>query len=164
MFTSLEALTYGHVAISLAAIAAGFVVAIGMARGRRLDGWTAAFLATTILTSVTGFFFPFRGVTPGIVFGVVSLILLAVALYARHAGGLAGINRGLYVVTAMVAFYLNFVVLIVQSFQKVPALHALAPTQSEAPFLAAQVVALAGFLFLGYRALVGFRPPVAPAA
>ncbi|WP_165223906.1 hypothetical protein [Aquisphaera insulae] len=161
---SLEALTFGHVAISLAAIAAGFVVAFGMMTGRRLDRWTAFFLATTIATSVTGFLFPFKGITPGIVFGVLSLILLAAALYARYARGLIGAHRGLYVVTAMLAFYLNFIVLIVQSFQKVPALKALAPTQSEAPFLAVQLLALAGFLFMGYRSLVGFRAPAAQAA
>ena len=121
----IETFTFIHVAISLLAIASGFIVVFGLISAKRLDGWTAFFLATTILTSVTGFGFPIVGVTPGIVLGVISLVVLAVALYARYARHLAGIWRPIYVITAVIALYLNFFVLIVQSFQKVPALKAL---------------------------------------
>ena len=127
----LKTSTIIHVAIRLLAIASGFVVVFGLIAGRRLNLWTAFFLATTIATSVTGFGFPIHGVTPGIVLGVVSLVVLAIALYARYVGQLAGAWRPVYVITAVIALYLNFFVLIVQSFQKVSALKAMAPTQSE---------------------------------
>ena len=119
--SALPAFTALHVAISLAAIASGFVVLFGMIAGKRLDRWTAFFLGTTVLTSVTGFGFPIRGMTPGIAFGIISLVVLAAAIYARYPRHLAGLWRPVYVVGAMFAFYLNFVVLIVQSFQKVRA-------------------------------------------
>jgi hypothetical protein len=153
----IKTFTIIHVAISLVAIASGFIVVFGLISAKRLDGWTAFFLATTILTSVTGFGFPIVGVTPGIVLGVISLVVLAVALYARYARHLAGIWRPIFVITAVIALYLNFFVLIVQSFQKVPALKALAPTQSELPFAIAQLVALAAFINLGYLATTRFR-------
>ncbi|HEY2157705.1 MAG TPA: hypothetical protein VGH33_18895 [Isosphaeraceae bacterium] len=160
----LTILTNVHVAISLVAIASGFVVLFGMLTGKRLDGWTAFFLATTVATSVTGFFFPIHGVTPGIVIGIISLAVLAVAIYARYARHLAGAWRRVYVITATVALYLNVFVLIVQSFQKVPALKALAPTQSEPPFVVAQVVALVAFVVLGSLAAIRFRDEPATAA
>jgi hypothetical protein len=153
----IKTFTIIHVAISLVAIASGFIVVFGLISAKRLDGWTAFFLATTILTSVTGFGFPIVGVTPGIVLGVISLVVLAVALYARYARHLTGIWRPIFVITAVIAFYLNFFVLIVQSFQKVPTLKALAPTQSELPFAIAQLVALAAFINLGYLATTRFR-------
>jgi hypothetical protein len=153
----MEMYTLIHVIISLLAIASGFGVLFGLITGQRLDVWTAFFLATTILTSVTGFGFPLTGVTPGIVLGVISLVVLAVALYARYARHLAGVWRPAYVITAVIALYLNFLVLIVQSFQKVPALKALAPTQSESPFLITQIVALAAFIGLGFLATTRFR-------
>jgi hypothetical protein len=153
----LKTFTLIHVAISLVAIASGLVVLFGMIAGKRLDAWTAFFLATTIATSVTGFLFPFHGVTPGIVLGVISMVVLAVALYARYGGHLAGVWRLAYVITAVMALYLNVFVLIVQSFQKVPALAALAPTQSEPPFAIAQGIALAAFIALGILAGKKFR-------
>jgi hypothetical protein len=153
----IKTFTIIHVAISLVAIASGFIVVFGLISAKRLDGWTAFFLATTILTSVTGFGFPIVGVTPGIVLGVISLVVLALALYARYARHLAGIWRPIFVITAVIALYLNFFVLIVQSFQKVPALKALAPTQSELPFAIAQLVALGAFINLGYLATTRFR-------
>jgi hypothetical protein len=153
----IKTFTIIHVAISLVAIASGFIVVFGLISAKRLDGWTAFFLATTILTSVTGFGFPIVGVTPGIVLGVISLVVLAVALYARYARHLAGIWRPIFVITAVIALYLNFFVLIVQSFQKVPALKALAPTQSELPFAIAQLVALVAFINLGYLATTRLR-------
>jgi hypothetical protein len=153
----MELYTLIHFIISLLAITSGFGVVFGLIAGMRLDVWTAFFLATTVLTSATGFGFPISGVTPGIVLGVISLVVLAVAIYARYIRLLAGIWRPAYVITAVIALYLNFLVLIVQSFQKVPALKALAPTQSEPPFLIAQLVALAAFIGLGYLATTRFR-------
>lgn len=149
-----QALTIVHVAISLVGIASGFVVAYGLLTAKRLDAWTALFLATTVLTSVTGFLFPFEKFTPGLAFGVISLILLPVAIVARYRFRLAGRWRTAYVITAMTAQYLNVFVLIVQSFQKIPALHALAPTQSEPPFAVAQLITLVAFIaitYLGWR-------------
>ena len=146
-----------HVVISLIAIFAGFIVALGLLMAKRLDGWTALFLVTTVATSVTGFFFPFHGFTPAIGVGIVSLVVLAVAIFARYGRQLTGAWRWIYVVTAMLALYLNFFVLIAQSFQKVPALKALAPTQSEPPFLVAQLVAFALFVVLTIVAVIKFR-------
>ena len=141
-----------HVAISLLAIASGFVVLFGLIQGKPLDRWTAFFLATTVATSVTGFGFPISGFTPGIGIGIVSLLVLALAIYARYARHLTGGWRRVYAIGATIAQYLNFLVLIVQSFQKVPTLKALAPTQSEPPFLVAQVTAMIAFIALGYLA------------
>ncbi len=146
-----------HVAISLAAIASGFIVLFGMIANRRLDGWTACFLATTAATSVTGFGFPIRGMTPGLALGIISLAVLAAVIYARYARHLVGNWRRVYVIGAVFAFYLNFVVLIVQSFQKVPPLRALAPNQNEPAFLAAQVVSMVAFIVLGTLAVKKFR-------
>ena len=153
----IKTFTLIHVAISLLGIASGFIVVIGLIASRRLNGWTAFFLATTIATSVTGFGFPISGLTPGIVIGVISLFVLAIAVYARYVGRLAGTWRLTYIITAVIALYLNFFVLIVQSFLKVPALHALAPTGSELPFAIAQGVALTGFIILGVLASKRFR-------
>ena len=155
---SIENFTILHTVISLVAIASGLIVLAAMLRGHRPSGWTALFLVTTVLTSVTGFMFPFAGVTPGIVFGVISIVVLAIALAALYVRRLNGSWRWIYVVTALVALYLNVFVLIVQAFQKVAALRALAPTQSEPPFLIAQGLALALFLILGAMAVVKFRP------
>ena len=146
-----------HVAISLVGIATGFVVMYGMLNGRRLDRWTAVFLATTVATSVTGFGFPFKGITPGIVLGVLSLIALAIALYARYPRRLEGHWRSTYVIASIVAQYFNVFVLIVQSFQKVAPLHALAPTQSEPPFAIVQGVNLIAFVVLGILCVRKFR-------
>ncbi len=146
-----------HVLLSLIGIGAGFVVMFGMLTGRRLDGWTKVFLATTVATSVTGFGFPFQGITPGIVLGVLSLIALAVALYAYYVRRLEGRWRPVYVITALLAQYLNVFVLIVQSFLKVSALHALAPTQSEPPFAIAQGVNLVAFVVLIVLCVRRFR-------
>ncbi|HET6326291.1 MAG TPA: hypothetical protein VFG04_16555 [Planctomycetaceae bacterium] len=153
----LPTFTIIHVAISLAAIASGFIVVFGMIANKRLDGWNAFFLATTVATSVTGFGFPIKGMTPGIAFGIISLVILAPVIYARYSRRLAGVWRLVYIIGAVFAFYLNFVVLIVQSFQKVPSLKALAPTQSEPPFLVTQVVALVAFIVLGTLAVRKFR-------
>jgi hypothetical protein len=156
--SALPAFTIIHVAISLAAIASGFVVLFGMIANKSLKGWTVFFLTTTVATSVTGFGFPIKGMTPGLAFGIISLVILAPTIYALYGRHLAGGWRLIYVIGAAVAFYLNFVVLIVQSFQKVPALHALAPQQNEPPFLITQIVAMVVFLVLGFLTFKWFRP------
>jgi len=125
----MKTFTLIHVVISLVAILSGFAVLFGLLIAKRLDGWTGLFLAATVATSVTGFFFPFHGITPAIVTGIVSLVVLAVAIFARYARHLVGAWRKTYVMSAVLALYLNVFVLIVQSFQKVPALKDLAPTQ-----------------------------------
>ena len=155
---SIQAFTIIHVVITLVAIASGFVVLFGMLRSQRMRGWTALFLLTTVLSSVTGFLFPIHGFTPAIGVGIISCLLLALALVGLYGKHLVGGWRWIYVACALSAFYLNVFVLIVQSFQKVPPLHALAPTQSEPPFLVAQAVALAAFIVLGIIAAFRFRP------
>jgi hypothetical protein len=157
MIFDMTTFTIVHVAISLVAIGSGFIVLFGLISAKRLDGWTAFFLATTVATSATGFLFPITHFTPGLALGAISLVVLAVAVYARYGRDLIGIWRPVYVITAVIALYLNFLVLIVQSFQKVPALKALAPTQSESPFVITQLIALAAFLALGLLAAVRFR-------
>ena len=147
-----------HVVISLIGILSGFVVVGGMIAARRLEGWTAVFLATTAATSITGFGFPFDHVLPSHIVGVISLVVLAAAILARYAGGLTGVSGPIYVVGAVVALYLNVFVLIVQAFRRVPALAALAPTQSEPPFLVAQLVVMAFFIVLGIAAVRNRQP------
>jgi hypothetical protein len=146
-----------HVLISLVGIASGLVVLYGMIGGKRLDGMTALFLTTTVLTSVTGFGFPNDHITPGIKVGILSLVVLAIAIVARYALHLAGGWRTTYVITAMIALYFNCFVLVVQSFEKISALKALAPTQKEPPFAIAQGVVLIAFIVLTIYAVKGFR-------
>ncbi len=154
---SLSTFTLLPVIISLAGIGTGFIVMYGLLNGQRLDGWTAIFLTTTVLTSVTGFMFPFEGLKPSYIVGALSLVVLAVAIWARYGGRLAGASRWIYVVTAAVALYLNCFVAVVQAFAKIPALRALAPTQTEPPFLVAQTLVLAIFVWLTYRAAKRFQ-------
>lgn len=153
-----------HVLISLVAIMAGFVIACGMLKAQRRDGWTKLFLATTALTSVTGFLFPFQGITPALVFGVVSLGLLGVAVHARYSRQLAGAWGPTYVVTTLSALYLNVFVLVVQSFQKIPVLRAVAPQRNEPPFAIAQSLLLIAFITLGVVAVRRFRREPAASA
>lgn len=150
--------TIVHVIISLVGIFTGLIVLFGMLAGKRLDGWTKWFLITTVLTSVTGFFFPFHGFTPAIGVGIISLLVLAIAIFARYSRHLAGPWRWIYVITAVVALYFNVFVLVVQSFLKIPALHAMAPTQTEQPFKIAQLVVLGLFALLGIIAAIRFHP------
>jgi hypothetical protein len=161
---STEAFTIIHVLISLVGIGAGFVFLYGLLGGRKAEGWTGLFLTTTVATSATGFAYPFHGVTPGIVVGTVSLIILAIAIPALYTFHLAGAWRSIFVVSSILALYLNVFVLIAQSFQKIPALKALAPTQSEPPFLITQLVVLAAFIFLTVRAVKRFRMEAVHAA
>jgi len=149
--------TFVHVLLSLIGIFSGFVVVFGLLAAKRLDGWTTLFLASTVLTSVTGFLFPFHGFLPSHGVGILSLLALAIAIFARYGRHLAGLWRRTYVITAVIALYLNVFVLIVQLFQKVPALKAIAPTQSEAPFKVTQLVALVLFVVLGGSAAIRFR-------
>ncbi len=158
MSFGLATLTFVHVLISLVAIGAGFVEVYGLLTHKRFDHWTTTFLATTIATSATGFLFPVDRLLPSHVFGILSLIILGVAVVARHQYHLAGGWNTAYIVSAVMAFYLNFFVLIVQSFLKVPALKALAPSQTELPFAAAQLAALILFVGFGVVAVVRSRP------
>ncbi len=154
----IETFTLLHVVISLIGIASGLVVLIGMLCNRKLAGWTALFLGTTVLTSLTGFLFPVTAFTPALAVGALSLVLLAAALVALYVFHLAGAWRPIYVVTAISALYLNVFVGVVQSFQKIAFLQSLAPTQSEPPFLIAQAVVLGLFIVAGIVALVRFHP------
>jgi hypothetical protein len=147
----LNAFTAFHVILSLIGIIAGFVVVYGMLTARRFGGWTSLFLWTTMATSVTGFMFPVHKFLPSHAVGIPSLIVLAVAIWARNR------YRRTYVITSLIALYFNVFVLIVQSFEKVPALKELAPTQSEPPFQVAQLTALVIFIAVGVRATMKFR-------
>jgi hypothetical protein len=161
----LNALTVVHVLISLVAIVAGFVAMFGWLRNKPLERWTLVFLATTIATSATGFLFPFTRFLPSHAFGILSLLILPVACVARYKYHLSGPFRWLYTVTSVLALYLNMFVLVVQLFQKVPALRALAPTQSEPPFAIAQGLNLVFFIWLGIAVTrKGKSPALAPAA
>jgi hypothetical protein len=149
--------TLTHVFISLLGIGSGFVVLYGMLESKYLRRWTAFFLATTAATSVTGFFFPFRGFTPAYAFGILSLLILSLTCYSLYKRHLAGLWRNTYAISALIALYLNVFVLMVQLFQKIPHLKTLAPTQTETPFIIAQSVLLALFLSLGAGAVIRFR-------
>lgn len=156
---SLAAFTQLHVAISLVAILAGAIFFAAALGGRWLQLWNGIFLVFTILTSVTGFLFPPKPIGPPFVFGVVSLLVLALALYALYGQRLGGGWRRTYLLAALFAQYLNMVVLVVQSYQKVPVLHALAPNGTEPVFLVSQLVVLAATLVTGWRV----SRPVGPA-
>jgi hypothetical protein len=155
---SLATFTLIHVIISLVGIGSGLIVLFGMFGGKRLDGMTALFLVTTVLTSVTGYGFPVEHLLPSHIVGAISLVVLAMAIVARYSFHLAGRWRAIYAVTAVMALYLNFFVLVVQSFLKVPALHALAPKGNEPPFAIAQGILLVLFIVAGILAVKKFRP------
>ena len=157
MILGMTTFTFVHGVISLVGILSGLVVLFGLIAGKRLDGWTALFLITTVATSVTGFMFPFHKLLPSHVVGAISLVVLAIAILARYSRHLAGGWRPTYVISAVIALYLNVLVLIVQLFEKVAALNAMAPTQSELPFKITQVVVMALFVVLGIFAAKGFR-------
>jgi hypothetical protein len=157
MLLELPMFTLIHVVISVIGIVAGLVVLGGLMAGARLDGWTALFLVTTTLTSVTGFAFPASALTPAHVVGALSLVVLTGCIAARYWMKLAGGWRTAFVVTAVVAIYLNAFVLVAQLFAKTPPLAALAPTQQEPPFALTQGVVLGLFAWLGWAAVRGFR-------
>jgi hypothetical protein len=155
MYTSL------HVLISLIGIGSGLVVMYGFLSGKRLDGINTIFLITTVATSLTGFGFPFDHLLPSHKVGIISLVILTIAIPARYLFHLAGAWCSIYVIGAATALYLNVFVLVVQAFQKVPALRALAPTQKEPPFLIAQLLVLA--IYLGFTILAAKRFHIEPA-
>jgi len=155
---SVPTFTVVHTVISLIGIFAGLIVLYGMFSSKRLEAWTAVFLFTTVLTSVTGFLFPVDKILPSHIFGVMSLLVLAVTLAALYVYRLAGKWRWLYVASAVFALYLNVFVGVVQSFDKVAFLNALAPTQKDLPFLIAQALVLLLFIYFGIKAVRSFHP------
>lgn len=150
-----------HTVLSLIAILAGVCVMSMLVKSRRPDVWTLTFLVTMIATDVTGFFLPAPKLMPSHLFGIISLVLLALALLAHYVFHFAGVWRWIYAVSMGIAVYLNFFVLVTQLFLKVPVLHALAPNapdNPEPPFLIAQVIVLAIFIWLIWKAIKNFRP------
>jgi hypothetical protein len=160
MILGMDWLTLTHVLISLIGIGTGLVLLLALMGGRNPSNWAAWFLIFTILTSVTGFFFHNDHLTPAQIVGVISLVALALALYGLYGRGLVGIWRGTYVVSVTVALYLNVFVLVIQSFQKIPPLHALAPgiPPSGPVFLVTQIVVLLAFIVAGWIAWHEFKP------
>jgi hypothetical protein len=161
---TLATFTQLHVIISLIGIISGIVVVLGMLNAKHLPSITALFLITTVISCVTGFMFPIPFDPPAVI-GSITLAILALAILALYRRKLTGSWRGIYVVSALIALYFNCFVLVVQTFQKVALFHALAPTQKEPPFAAAQVVLLVVFIGLGVAAFKRFKPAIhAPAA
>jgi hypothetical protein len=157
---SLSTFTTLHVIISLIAIVSGIIVMFGLLGSSRLPGLTAIFLLFTILTSATGFLFPFTELLPSHMIGILSLVLLAIACIALYGMKLSGAWRWIYVLTAILSLYLNVFVLVIQSFMKVPALHALAPSvpPAEPPFAVVQGIVLVFFIIVIIGAMRRFRP------
>ena len=157
---SLSAFTMVHVIISLIGIVTGFIVLFGLFGSHRMPGMTALFLLPTILTSVTGFLFPFDKLLPSHMVGIVSLVMLAIACVALYGMKLSGAWRWIYTLTAMIALYLNVFVLVIQSFLKIGPLHALAPSvpPSEPPFAVVQGLVLVFFVIAIIGAVRRFRP------
>jgi hypothetical protein len=156
--------TLFHVVLSLIGIVAGGVVAVGRLLGAKpMPNWTLLFLVTTVATSVTGFFFH-SAFGPPHVIGIISLVVLAIAIFALYVRHLVGAWRWVYVTTALFALYLNVFVAVVQAFQKLPGLHQLAPQGSEPPFAVAQVLVLALFVWLGIVSVKRLRPSFESAA
>ncbi|UGY08213.1 MULTISPECIES: hypothetical protein [unclassified Phyllobacterium] len=158
MILGMTPFTLFHVILSLIGIVTGLVVLSGLLKSENWPGWTFIFLLTTVATSVTGFLFPFNGFTPAIGVGIISMVFLILAIAALYAFRLAGSWRWVYVVCAIVSLYLNVFVLVAQSFQKIPALNALAPTQSEPPFAISQGIVLVLFIIAGFLSLRRFHP------
>ncbi|HVY04956.1 MAG TPA: hypothetical protein VHB46_03165 [Burkholderiales bacterium] len=153
----LQTYTLFHVVLSLVGIVAGLVVVGGLMSGVRLDRWTHVFLATTLLTSITGFGFPFTGLLPSHMTGIVSLIVLVPCFMALYLKGLGGGWRKVYVITAVTALWLNVFVLLAQLFLRVPALNQLGPTPKDPAFAITQLMGLVLFIVIGRAAWRGFR-------
>ncbi len=153
----LTVFTLFHVALSLVGIGSGFRRLYGLLASKWSSSWNTVFLTTTVATSVSGFFFPVHRFLPSHAKGVLSLIVLGIALLARYRFHLVGGWCRTYVITALIALYFNVFVLVVQMFEKIPALKALAPTQSEAPFKVSQLVVLLLFVVLTIRAAAKFH-------
>lgn len=158
MILGMTTYTFVHVLLSLIGIASGFVVLAGLLKSKPHNGWTAIFLTTTVLTSVTGFGFPFTQLLPSHIVGIISLVVLAIAILARYPLHLAGAWRWIYVITAVIALYFNVFVGVAQAFIKIPALRTLAPTQSEPPFAIAEGAVLLLFVVLGFLGARKFHP------
>jgi hypothetical protein len=159
-----EVFTLVHVVITLIAIASGIVVVFGMIGSHRLGKLTALFLLMTLLTSVTGFMFPFHGPTPAFILGIIAMVVLAICLIARYVKHLYGHWRWIYAITAVISLYLNVFVLIVQTFEKVKLVNPAAPTvgppfaePQNFQFAVAQGAALVIFVMLGLIAAIKFR-------
>ena len=164
MFAGFTAFTWFHTLLSSAALITGACVMSMMIKNRRPDMWTVAFLITMIATDVTGFGFPFTKLLPSHITGIVSLVLLALALLGQYVFRFAGMWRWIYAVSMGVAVYLNFFVFVTQLFLKVPALHALAPNapdNPEPPFAIAQGILLVIFIWLIWKSARNFRPAAA---
>ena len=129
-----------------------------MLAGKRLDGWTKWFLVTAVATTITGFFFPLHGFTPAIGLGIISLPFLALTIFARYPKHRAGPWRWIYVIGAVICLYFNLFVLVVQLFEKIPALYAMAPTQTEPPFKLTQLIVLLVSVLLAIVAVIRFHP------
>ena len=155
---SLAMFTLVHIAISMVAIALGFVVMYGMASSNRMPSLTLWFIIFTVATNVTGFLFPFTTLLPSHITGIISLVLLAIAVFALYGQKLIGVWRSVYVVTALLALWFNVFVFIIQLFVKFPALQSLAPKQAEPPFLVTQGVTFVFFVIMIAMALKKFRP------
>src|SRR5438046_6276660 len=154
----LQIYTIIHPLISLIAMCTGIVGAFGMLAGAQLNGWTKWFLITAVSTTVTGFFFPFHGFTPAIGLGIMSLPFLALTIYARYPKRLGGAWRWIYAIGAVICLYFNLFVLVVQAFEKLPPLRAMAPMQTEPPFKLTQLVVLLVSVLLAIVAAIRFRP------
>ncbi|MGE4250738.1 MAG: hypothetical protein AB7F09_15180 [Parvibaculaceae bacterium] len=153
-----SALTFVHTVLSFIAIGLGIVATARLLGADTAPRWTRYFFATAAAVTLTGFIFPFTGVTPAFATGIVSTVILIAWLVARYSFQLAGVWRSIYALSIVASLYLLIFVTIAQAFQKIPALSALAPTQSEAPFAVAQVIALVLFAALGVAAVRRFRP------
>jgi hypothetical protein len=149
MSTGLAVFTLFHVALSVVGIVAGFAVVFGPISAQQSKTWTGTFLVATAATSVTGFLFPFHRFLPSHAFGIISILVLALTKPAHYVFHLAGAWRRVYVIGAVMALYLNVLVFIAQFLMKIPALKVLAPTPSEPPFLATQIVVMLTFILLG---------------
>jgi hypothetical protein len=158
MILGMTTFTAIHVLLSLIGVLSGVVILFGLLTANPMNGWTLLFLATTLATSLTGFFFPFHGFTPALGVGILSMLILAATIAARYGFHLGGAWRWVYVVGAVAALYFNSFVLIVQSFLKIPVLHALAPTGSEPAFVVAQGIVLVFYLMTGFLAVKRFHP------
>jgi hypothetical protein len=154
---SLPVFTAFHTIISLIAIVIGLFIVFGFLTAKRLPTLTAVFLITTVATSATGFLFPFHGFKPSYAVGILSLVMLAIAIVARYVGQINGSWRWIYVVSSVVSLYFNVFVLVAQSFGKIPALKALAPTQTEPPFAIAQIIVMILFILIGIYSVKKFR-------
>ena len=157
MILGMTTFTFIHVVLSLIGIVAGLVVMYGLLTSQAFGKWTALFLASTLATTITGFFFPFTQVLPSHIFGVIELFTLGAAIVGRYVYHLMGAWRWIFVVSAVISLYLNVFVLVVHIFLKIQTFNRLAPTQAEPPFAIAQLVVLLAFIAIGYFATVKFR-------